>query len=192
MLHYLWSVMWLQLPMTKLQPAWVTRIFDNQIKCWHARHTCTLAKETQKYWKHKYMKKIMKNIVENVRTRNIKNIENDEKDWNNWKYKNEKYQKHKKIWGTKNYNNSKNYEKYGLGEGDELKGTPPAHLWNVKCSKTSSLTNVTCCLFNNFCPSVSMLCSAQLPDLCGCGKVQTTHHILHDCTKFKPSCHTMR
>jgi len=24
--------------------------------------------------------------------------------------------------------------------------------------------------------------------LCECGKVQTAHHILHDCTKFKPSC----
>jgi len=27
------------------------------------------------------------------------------------------------------------------------------------------------------------LCSS---DLCECGKVQTAHHILHDCTKFKP------
>ena len=26
-------------------------------------------------------------------------------------------------------------------------------------------------------------------DLCECGKVQTAHHILHDCTKFKPPCH---
>jgi len=26
-------------------------------------------------------------------------------------------------------------------------------------------------------------------DLCECGKVETAHHILHDCTKFKPPCH---
>jgi len=26
-------------------------------------------------------------------------------------------------------------------------------------------------------------------DLCACGKVQTAHPILHDCTKFKPLCH---
>ena len=26
-------------------------------------------------------------------------------------------------------------------------------------------------------------------DLCECGKVQTAHHILHDCTKLKPPCH---
>ena len=26
-------------------------------------------------------------------------------------------------------------------------------------------------------------------DLCECGKLQTEHHILHDCTKFKPPCH---
>jgi len=26
-------------------------------------------------------------------------------------------------------------------------------------------------------------------DLCECGKVQTAHHILHDCTKFKLPCH---
>jgi len=34
----------------------------------------------------------------------------------------------------------------------------------------------------------------NLMGLCGsnfreCGKVQTAHHILHDCTKFKPLCH---
>jgi len=34
----------------------------------------------------------------------------------------------------------------------------------------------------------------KLMGLCGsdlyeCGKVQTAHHILHDCTKFKPPCH---
>jgi len=26
-------------------------------------------------------------------------------------------------------------------------------------------------------------------DLCECGKVETAHHNLHDCTKFKPPCH---
>ena len=26
-------------------------------------------------------------------------------------------------------------------------------------------------------------------NLCECGKVQTAHHILHDCTTFKPPCH---
>ena len=26
-------------------------------------------------------------------------------------------------------------------------------------------------------------------DLCECGKMQTAHHILHDCTKFKSPCH---
>jgi len=26
-------------------------------------------------------------------------------------------------------------------------------------------------------------------DVCECGKVQTAHHILHDCTKLKPPCH---
>jgi len=29
----------------------------------------------------------------------------------------------------------------------------------------------------------------RLSDLCECGKMQTAHHILHGCTRFKPLCH---